>query len=191
MHRDGIVHGDVNPANIVWFDSESAWKLTNLERACRSGEEAPLDDCCHKYAPPEILQALTEDKRAIGRTPAQDVWSFGRIVCEMCTGDLPLPSCRTTSPAVFSDDSVLSALSLEEGMRSQVERSVSRGEASQRWRGGQREDDGLRFIESLLRADPDGRKTSRQILDDDFLRPDADNSSRADASESVCFADRC
>ena len=76
-------------------------------------------------------------------------------------------------------------------MRSQVEESVSRSEASQRWRGGQREDDGLRFIESLLRADPDERQTSRQILDDDFLRPAADDSSRVDLSESVCFADRC
>ena len=191
MHRDGIVHGDVNPANIVWFDSESAWKLTNLERACRAGDEAPLDDCCHKYEAPEIMQALTEGKRAIRRTPAQDMWSFGRIACEMCIGNLPLPSCRTTSPAVFSGDSVFNALSLRDGMPPQVEGSVRRGEASQRWRHGHREDDGLRFIESLLRTDPDERQTSRQILDDDFLRPAADDTSRVDASESVCFAGRC
>ena len=85
MHRHGIVHGNVNPANIVWFSSESAWKLTNLERACRSGEETPLSDCCNKHEAPEILQALTEGRNMIRRTSAQDMYAFGVVALEILT----------------------------------------------------------------------------------------------------------
>ena len=76
-------------------------------------------------------------------------------------------------------------------MRSQVAGTAHRGEAFQRWRSGQQEESGVRFIDSLLREDPNERQTSRQILDDDFLRPVADDGSSAHPSESVCFADRC
>ena len=108
----------------------------------------------------------------------------------MCLGDVPFHSVVQHLLRVSSDASVFNALALQEGRRAQGE-----GGNCQTSLNGQPDDGGggggVRFIDRLLRTDPNERQTAQQILNDDFLRPATKDSTGLGLTESVRLVDRC
>ncbi|MFL5804199.1 MAG: protein kinase domain-containing protein [Roseiflexaceae bacterium] len=88
LHEQGIVHRDVQPANILLTPQGTAY-LTNFSLAAAPDtpdlstiEEA---DYLTPYSAPE--QSLTSGEPAL----AQDLYSLGAVLYQMMTGELPPP----------------------------------------------------------------------------------------------------
>jgi hypothetical protein len=69
-HREGIVHGDLSPANVVFAPRA---KLCNF-RLVSTSPTAPSS-----YTAPEVIDGREPDARS-------DIWAFGCIAYEMLTG---------------------------------------------------------------------------------------------------------
>ena len=84
-HRWGVIHQDLKPENVM-FSAEGALKLTDFGLAHWRGgagaiqTEPPLGTAA--YASPEQAQGLQSDHRS-------DIFSFGVLLFEMTTGELP------------------------------------------------------------------------------------------------------
>lgn len=87
-HREGVIHRDVKPGNILLDRSGNAY-LSDfgiaVEEAGRLDPEAWLSNGSPAYAPPEQLQRLEAG-------PAADVYALGMTVYEALTGRLPFPA---------------------------------------------------------------------------------------------------
>lgn len=53
LHRQGIVHMDVRPANIMKFPETDAWKLVGFSKWATMTETTPISYTL-RYAPPEV-----------------------------------------------------------------------------------------------------------------------------------------
>ena len=101
LHNRGLLHGDVKPLNIVRVGT--AWKLIDLDAACRINIDSVGLKSSTAYVPPEMFE-LIED---LGRTravlisanpnrqlpahPSFDIWSLGCVLYQLCHVDvLPL-----------------------------------------------------------------------------------------------------
>ena len=81
LHREGIVHGDVKPANIMLKRSGHA-KLIDMGSAI-DYQHPPRDrECTPLYAAPEVL----EDRAS---TPRSDLASVGYVLIELLSGMNP------------------------------------------------------------------------------------------------------
>ncbi|HEX2715177.1 MAG TPA: TonB family protein [Candidatus Acidoferrales bacterium] len=100
LHRQGLVHRHLKPANIMALDEQL--KLSS-DGICRVGESSGFPEKLGAYEPPEA---------AGGRaSPAGDVWSLGVTLVEILTQHLPArqegdprkPVLPQTAPEVFQD----------------------------------------------------------------------------------------
>jgi serine/threonine-protein kinase len=78
LHREGIVHGDVKPANIMLKRSGHA-KLIDMGSAFKYKDPPRERECTPIYAPPEVLEANTS-------TPQSDLASLGYVLIELLSG---------------------------------------------------------------------------------------------------------
>ncbi|MCD0460806.1 serine/threonine protein kinase [Roseiconus lacunae] len=78
LHREGIVHGDVKPANIMLKRSGHA-KLIDMGSAIEYKNPPRERECTPLYAAPEVL----ENERA---TPRSDLASVGYVLIELLSG---------------------------------------------------------------------------------------------------------
>lgn len=77
LHHLGCVHGDLCPANIMWFNEGHAWKLVDFGSWARSGERV-RPDCTLRYASPEVVSSGVDDCSLVAH-PSHDMWSLGAI----------------------------------------------------------------------------------------------------------------
>lgn len=112
LHSVDIVHRQAHSGNIfLWEDSESDTTrcvLTNFECAAHAGselenDEHPLSDA---YLPPEHFQAISLSKTQTANC-ASDVWTFGVLAYELCTGLSLFPSDVSSRSLVDGDSSEL------------------------------------------------------------------------------------
>jgi serine/threonine protein kinase len=89
LHRAGFIHGDVKPENVRLLDAGTA-VLVDLGFAHRPGENGVFADDGYvlgtaNYLAPELCGDDPHDG------PAADWFSFGVMLFEMLTGELPYP----------------------------------------------------------------------------------------------------
>lgn len=83
LHSLNFMHRDLKPANVlVSGDGRVLLCDFGKARVCRSGRSYTLDVCTPGYLSPE--QLMGERQYGMG----VDVWSFGCILYEMCTGTI-------------------------------------------------------------------------------------------------------
>ena len=86
LHREGIVHGDIKPANVMLKRSGHA-KLIDMGSAIYFRDPPNERDCTPLYAAPEIL----ENRPA---TPRSDLASLGYVLVELLSGANPFEGCE-------------------------------------------------------------------------------------------------
>ena len=97
-HRQGVVHGDLKPANVL-LDEEGNAYLSDFGIAARLDdhqETAPVPTSSPAYVPPEELEGHT-------RTSRSDLYNLGLLTYELMTGRRPpmdggLPAVKSVRP---------------------------------------------------------------------------------------------
>lgn len=92
LHANGIVHGDIKPANILLKQTRTGmWtaKLIDFDGSFLTEEPPPLGDIQgdQGYMAPEVCLAMNGEKLRL--TAAADVFSLGLVFHEYYTGALP------------------------------------------------------------------------------------------------------
>jgi eukaryotic-like serine/threonine-protein kinase len=87
LHREGIVHGDVKPSNIMLKRTGNA-KIVDIGSAFDVEDVPARRACTPPYAAPEVLEGLTP-------TPRSDLASLGYVLIEMLAGAPPFAGLTT------------------------------------------------------------------------------------------------
>lgn len=156
MHAGGVVHGNVFPGHVMWFNEAHRWKLVGLGAWAGVGEEvaAPSPNSIDiRYAAPEVARAIREKRPFVVR-PASDMWSLGCMVWEACTGE-PL------FPATMSEDDIMTALVGDGPLPFEKHRVL--------WMAFE-EDQARRLAQHLLRRSPNERWHADRALGHALLK---------------------
>jgi serine/threonine-protein kinase len=78
LHREGIVHGDVKPSNIMLKRTGNA-KIVDIGSAFEISAPPPARTCTPAYAAPEVLEGAD-------CTPRSDLASLGYVLIELLSG---------------------------------------------------------------------------------------------------------
>ena len=81
LHREGIVHGDLKPSNIMLKRTGNA-KIVDLGSAFDLEQAPPRRTCTPAYAAPEVLEGEAS-------SPRSDLASLGYVLIEMLAGAPP------------------------------------------------------------------------------------------------------
>ena len=81
LHREGIVHGDLKPSNIMLKRTGNA-KIVDLGSAFDFEKAPPRRTCTPAYAAPEVLEGAAS-------SPRSDLASLGYVLIEMLAGAPP------------------------------------------------------------------------------------------------------
>lgn len=85
LHSRLFIHGDMKPANIMWFEPSKRWKLIDMDGLRVPSEVADMkhaDFYTVIYAAPELARAVA-DEGPLRLSRCLDVWSAGLCVLEM------------------------------------------------------------------------------------------------------------
>ncbi len=78
LHREGIIHGDVKPSNVMLKRTGIA-KLIDIGSAYAVDDPPPCRSCTPSYAAPEVLEGAAVNARS-------DLASLGYVLLEMLSG---------------------------------------------------------------------------------------------------------
>lgn len=86
LHSRLFVHGDLKPANVMWFGGcGGSWKLIDLDGLRTPAEVVDMRDAdfyTALYAPPELARAVA-DAGPLRLSRRLDVWALGATVLEL------------------------------------------------------------------------------------------------------------
>lgn len=86
LHREGIVHGDIKPSNIMLKRTGNA-KIVDIGSAFEFDNPPAKRTCTPSFAAPEVLDGGEV-------TPQSDLASLGYVLIEMLSGDSPFEDRR-------------------------------------------------------------------------------------------------
>lgn len=143
LHREGIVHADIKPANVMI-------KRTGICKLIDFGSSFHVDDLpmrptwTPRYAAVEVLRGAVP-------TPASDLASLGYVFVEMLSGEYPFAAARDP------DELIAAKLRLPEALASLLPRDVAEDRQL------------LRLVRRLIDPDPAQRFASAEAAE---LAPD-------------------
>eukprot|EP01043_Picozoa_sp_COSAG02_P022755 COSAG02_NODE_1192_length_13974_cov_16.770378_2_plen_861_part_00 len=168
LHANAVCHGDLKQRNVLRFNDK--WILCDMDAA--SSFQQPIGDkTSTAYCPPELARAKFAEGRATIQCadPSFDVWSFGVILFELCSGqtlftqdianDELIDDCdkaRLCAWLTISDDKLAPVLSSSavEWDNVDPQQTVSDAKNLIRW---------------CLNGDPTARPTVTEVLSHRFL----------------------
>ncbi|HVX11411.1 MAG TPA: serine/threonine-protein kinase [Pirellulales bacterium] len=83
LHREGIVHGDIKPSNIMLKRTGNA-KIIDIGSAFEIEDAPTRRSCTPTYSAPEVLEG-------VGTSPRSDLCSLGYVLIEMLAGAPTFP----------------------------------------------------------------------------------------------------
>ncbi|XP_058494176.1 serine/threonine-protein kinase Kist [Solea solea] len=92
LHKEGYVHADLKPRNILWSADDECFKLIDFGLSFKDGNQDVKYIQTDGYRAPEaelqnsLAQAGVEVEGDSGCTAAVDLWSLGIILLEMFSG---------------------------------------------------------------------------------------------------------
>ncbi|OHT17343.1 hypothetical protein TRFO_12517 [Tritrichomonas foetus] len=86
LHSNKIVHGNLKPSNIL-LDSSLKPHLSDFMFVKQNADKNEINFVIN-YTSPELLKGMTE-KKPLNPTPKSDIYSFGMILYELLTGQVP------------------------------------------------------------------------------------------------------
>jgi serine/threonine protein kinase len=102
LHRRGIVHSDIKPANIMLKRTGSV-KIIDIGSAYDLRNRPETGRCTPAYAAPEVLQGT------VG-SPAADLAGLGYVLIEMLTGAQPFLGKKSLNAALKAKHTILDQL---------------------------------------------------------------------------------
>ena len=93
LHKNGYVHRDVSPNNIMYKDNDNIFILLDLGSVKSLGQITSLLMVTDNYSPPELHVSN------VPATPATDIYSFSAVLYYAITGDHP-PSAKDLQSGV-------------------------------------------------------------------------------------------
>ena len=181
IHSKGVTHGNLTPSHIMWFADAFAWKVVDLEYASQESE-VTLRHRAGRYASPEHVQAENRGRLALPLCPSADMWSFGVIAFEVLTSE-PLARNLFARASALSGSSVVDSAAIQAYIDRKLGQAASTSDRSpQRWLSANRrgrtsdvtEEQTLRFVQTLLRSNPEDRRSATAALEDSLFRSATD-----------------
>ena len=86
LHKEGFVHRDLKPGNIMWLPSQNRWTLIDFGCVAKIDSDARMGFSLMYAAPEVVLGVFRERRETCKASTALGAWSVGVLAVELFTG---------------------------------------------------------------------------------------------------------